>query len=486
MRASAKESTMKLGQISIVHFGSKILASVLGFISTIYIARVLGAGALGTYSIALAVVSWLGLLGTMGITSAISKRVSEKEESGAYASAGVFIVLILFVFISILVAIFQQNMNNYVGFPAALFIIAMVGVLLAYNLVVSLLSGQHLVHVNGLLSPVKTGSRAILQIGAVISGLGVTGLFGGYIFGYMFVTFLGIGVVLKSFREFVIPEWRHFRRIIDYAKFSWLGSLRSNAFNWVDIAVLGLFVSNSFIGYYTAAWNIAQFLIIFGSSISQTLFPEMSKVSTEKDPNAISELVESAVSYAGLILVPGFVGGTILGEHILQIYGPDFAQAGVVLSVLIVATLIQSYQKQFTNTLNAIDQPDLAFKVNLLFIISNLILNAVLIYLYGWIGAATATAGSVAVSLCLSYYYVSSMIDFAIPTGKLLQQWIAAGIMGACIQSILVIEANYFKVNNNIIILLFLISGGAVIYFATLLGISPQFRTTVKENLPLR
>lgn len=476
---------MRLGQISVIHFLSKILSSVLGFAATIYIAQLLGAGVLGTYSVAIAVVSWLGLMGNMGITGAIQKRVSEQEEPAQYAIAGVIIQFALFVFLTLLVVLFRGYINDYVGFEASGYIVGMLAVLLGYNAITGLLNGQHMVHLSGVFSPVKTGSRAGLQIAALFTGLGLSGLLGGYILGYLVVISLGAIIVVRSFEEFTLPQRYHFQRLYSYAKFSWLGGLRSKAFNWVDIVVLGFFVQNAFIGYYTAAWNIAQFLIIFGSSMSQTLFPEMSKISSTYDPEAVSELLNTALSYAGLFLIPGLIGGSILGERILRIYGPDFTQAEIVLAILIVATLIQAYQAQFTTTLNAIDRPDLAFRVNMVFVGANLILNVILIYFYGWIGAAVATASSVAISLCVAYHYLSSIIRINIPIVEIGNQWIAGVLMGGVVFIALRFEDTYINIGHNVVVILSLVALGAAVYFAALLAISAKFRATISDNLPV-
>jgi O-antigen/teichoic acid export membrane protein len=281
-----------------------------------------------------------------------------------------------------------------------------------------------------------------------------------------------------------MPRLRHFRRILSFAKYAWLGGLRSKAFNWVDIALLGFFVSNALIGYYTAAWNIAQFLIIFGTAISRTLFPEMSESAVADDSEAISNLLNTALSYAGLIIIPGLVGGTLIGDRLLRIYGPDFTRAGLVLSVLILATLLQSYQKQFTTTLNALDRPDIAFRINLVFIISNVALNVLLIVAYGWVGAAVATTLSVGISLVIAYGYVDSILEFSIPLREVLKQWIAAGLM-ACLLIVLIrIDARYVSIESNLLFVLLTVPSGAALYFCTLLGLSKRFRTTVRDNLP--
>jgi len=476
---------MRLGQTSIVHFVSKVVASVLGFVATIYIARLLGAEALGIYSLALTIIAWLGIVGNMGVSGAVKKRVSEGEEPGAYAVAGVVLIATLFALLAAVLLTFREQVDAYVGYPATGFVVLMLGVLLGQRYLFSLLDGRHLVHLSGVFSPVKIGGRAALQIAALYLGYEIVGLFGGYVLGYLVVIVLGGAIVLRDLESVAVPGRRHVERLYSYAKFSWLGSLKSQSFNWVDIAVLGFFVSQSFVGYYTAAWNIAAFLIIFGGSLSRTIFPEMSRLSSEDSREAVAELLDSALAYAGIVLVPGLVGGLILGERIMRIYGEGFTRAATVLSILIAACLLQSYQKQITTTLNAIDRPDIAFRVNAVFILSNLVLNVALVTLYGWIGAAIATTIAVAVSLVAGYVSLRTVVDVSVPTGEMARQWIAAGVMGGVVHTGLRIEAAYVDLGHNFALVLFLVGLGAGVYFLTLVGISSRFRQTVVRNLPV-
>ncbi|WP_049986256.1 oligosaccharide flippase family protein [Halobellus rufus] len=477
---------MRLGQTSIIHFVSRLLASALGFVATIAIARILGSDTLGIYYLIISMVSWLGIAVTMGVRGAVTKRISDSEDEAAYAIAGGTISTGLFVVMSVFVLIFQQQVNDYIGYSAAEIVILFLFVNLAQSIVNAILNGQHLVHISGALTPVRIGSRSIVQITALLAGVGITGLFVGYAVGYLLVSVVGLWIIARHLTGASLPLRRHYRDLISYAKYSWLGSLRSRAFNWVDIAILGFFVSSSIIGVYTAAWNIAVFLMLFGGSLSQTLFPEMSSVSAEDDPQSAAGLFETALAYAGLILIPGLVGSSLLGEHLLRVYGEEFTQGTVVLSALIVATLIQGYQRQFTTTLNAIDRPDIAFRINTIFIVANVTLNLGLIPFYGIIGAAVATASSVAISLGVAYIYLSSLIDFSIPIDDIIKQWTAAGVMGVAVYIGLWLESAYLSVNNNLAVVLTLVTLGAAVYFLVLFEISARFRTTVTDNLPSR
>jgi O-antigen/teichoic acid export membrane protein len=362
----------------------------------------------------------------------------------------------------------------------------MLGVTLAGNTVSATLNGQHLVHVAGALSPVNHGSRASTQIAALAAGFGIIGMFGGYVVGYVTFVIAGGIFILRAFPTVGLPRRRHVRRVLSFAKYAWLGGLRSKAFNWVDIALLGVFVQTTLVGYYTAAWNIAQFLAIFGGAVSQTLFPKMSENAADQSLEAVTDLLNSALAFAGLVITPGLVGAALLGERILLIYGSDFARAELVLVVLVGATLLQSYQKQLTTALNALNRPEVAFRVNVAFIAANIVLNVVLIITYGWVGAAVATTVSVGVSLVVAYRYVNSLLEFVIPTRELARQWVASGVMGMVLVGLLWLESSYFTIESNLALVVTLVAVGATLYFTTLLVISPRFRTTIRDNVPER
>ncbi|SFS68440.1 oligosaccharide flippase family protein [Halostagnicola kamekurae] len=475
---------MKIGQTSVVYFVSRIFASLFGFIATIYFARLLGAEPLGIYNLVIGVVSWLAIAGKIGISGAITKRVSEGEEREQYATAGITLIAVLFIILLTSLLLFRPYVNDYLGHPATGYVVLILFVTLSWSIVTSLLTGLHLVHLEGVLSPIKIGGQSLLQIGAVAAGLGVAGLFIGHIAGLVLVTALGGMYAFSRFKKIQLPQKYHYRSLFNYAKFAWLGNLESRMFNYTDVVVLGFFVPSALIGIYSIAWNIAMFLILFSGSISTTLFPEMSKQSVNEDSQSIANLLEDALSYAGLLLIPGLIGGLILGERILRIYGDEFTQGTAVLGILIISALVRAYQKQLLNTLNAIDRPDLSFRANALFVVVNLSLNVALIYLYGWIGAAVATVLSVAVSLVVAHCYLKSLVEYTIPYAEIANQWFAAIIMGVIVYAGLQFENTHTVLGHNAATVVLLVGVGASVYFATLLVISSQFRTTVNRNVP--
>lgn len=467
---------MKLGQTSFVHLISKYTASVLGFLTYVYLARELGAEVLGIYFLLMAVLAWFRLAGTVGIETAIAKRLSEGKQRNEFLTAGLIMYLVIFIILSGSILISRSWLNDYLRGEIAYLLVPLILVAVAMAFVNASLKGQHKVHLASLLSPIDRVLRATLQIGLVLLGFELIGLVLGYI-SAMFVAAV-VGLYYVSYR-ITIPDINHFKSLGSYAKYSWLTRLEGRAFSSADTIVLGFFVSSSLIGIYEIAWNVAAFLGIFSGSLVQTLFPEMSKISSEEETEEVRNLVNKALSYAGLFLIPGFVGAVLIGSEIMAIYSSEFRQGYTVLVILVGANLVFGYKKQMTNILNAIDRPDKAFRISLVFLITNLSLNVGLVYAYDWIGAAVATFVASVIALAMGYRELGKLMDIPLPVLEIGKQVISAFMMGGVIIGVDAV------IHVTVPIAIVLVIAGASIYFSLYLAISPSFRNTVKRNLPV-
>lgn len=468
---------MRIGQTSFFNFGSQILASVLGFAATVLVTNMLGSGVFGTYALVVAVVIWLKTVAIMGVRSAVMKRLSEEGEDDQYITAGALLLVVILTVLSLILIPFSSRLDAYIGQPLTFTVIALTwaSALLAFT--TGVLQGQRLVHLASVLRPLNIGIRSIVQIGAVMIGLGLAGILGGFAAGCLFAALIGILLFVKA--GIARPQWCHFRSLLTYARFSWLGRLSSRTFSSMDTVILGVFVGVSLIGIYEVAWNLASMLAVFATAIRQTLFPEISLVASKDDMAEVTDLLEQGLAYAGLFLLPGLVGSAVVGDLVLRVYGSEFSQGHLVLVLLVFSRLLYGYADQLLTVLNGIDRPDLSFRINGLFIVVNLGLNWVLVWQYGWVGAAVATSVSAAVSLVLAYWYVNEAIDGApIPVAELGRQVFAATVMGSVVYLPRTVLSNTLPAGLALVVL------GVGTYFLILLAISKHFRRTVRENLP--
>lgn len=474
---------MRIGQTSAIVFAAKLLTSALGFVATLYFARILGAEVLGYFALTLTVTKWLQLFGDVGVSSAVKKRMSEGADPDAYFIAGVFIVVLFGIAASIGIIVFREVLNSYIGVEVAEYIIILLIIGLIGSIISSGLEGKRLVHITGLLSPITTGGRSFTQIIFVVAGFELVGMLLGHALGSALTMLIGLSFLSVRFHW---PSAKHFSSLFNYAKYSWLGNLRGRSFNDIDILVLGALVSPKLVGIYSVAWSLTSFVGTFGSSIRQTMFPELSYADAEKKDDLFKNLVADSIAYTGLIAIPGVFGAFLIGDRLLQIYGNEFTQGITVLGLLIVSMLIYDYQSQLQNALNAFNRPDISFKINLIFIFSNLIMNIILVIMFGWIGAAVATLLAAGIGLSLSFYYLRTFLMFDVPTGELGYQLVAALVMALVVGAVrFSIESMVSQIHNSAFVV-GLVVLGAGIYFIVLLSMSRRLRSTVQENSPIR
>lgn len=480
---------MKIGQTSLIVFLSRFLGAALGFVGTVFFARELGAGPLGFYAMVTAIVAWLVLFGQIGLTNAVIKRLSEGEDEGAYMVAGAISVAILALALSVGVLVFRDHIEAYtsgieVHLPVSVvwFIIAFLLLDLSYSIIHAHLKGNHLVHISGAMIPVKTGLRTLLQIGLVLAGLGLLGLFLGYVMGVVIVGLLSMAFISFSPQ---MPTRQHFKSLFDYAKFAWLGGLESRAYNDVDIVILGALVPSALVGTYSVAWSLATFLSLFGNAISQSMFPEISNVSAQNSLKAATGYIEDSLTFAGLIAFPGFVGGTLLSDRILQIYGGEFTRGTEVLWILLLSVVLYNFFQQLLTALNGIDRPDQAFRANAVFIFFNIGLNILFIIEFGWVGAAIASVLSVGLGVCIAFWMVRTQIPISIPIDAIGKQIIASLGMGAVVIGVesTITAANILQ--HNFLLVATLVALGGLVYGTILLAISSQFRAAIIRNMPV-
>jgi O-antigen/teichoic acid export membrane protein len=470
---------MRIGQTSAVHFVSQVTTAVLGFIVTLYVAKALGTqgdDVLGVYYVVIAAVIWLRVISGLGVQTALKKRLSGQSEEGRYLVAGILIQLTILTVIAVALLLAEPFLRSYFRGLPLLWIIGVLFAAVMFKFVTNLLDGLHLVHVSSLLTPFERLVRSIIQIGAVFLGFTVAGLIAGYAIAAFIAALVGTVYVSRSV---ALPTWRHVEDLVSYARFAWLSSVSHRTFAAMDTIVLGIFVADGFIGVYEVAWNLASILAVFGSSVARSMFPAISQLAEEAELEVVAGLVTDSLRFAGVFLIPGVVGAWLLGTDVLRIYGPEFTKGGTILVLLVAARLVYVFQLQFVNALNAIDRPNLAFRVEAVFIVLNVGLNLVLVYRFGWYGAAIATAVSAGISLLFSYRAVASLLPVQLPFRDVGHQCLASLVMGG----VLVVAIRTLP--GTLPISIALIFFGAAVYAVVMILISTTLRRTIRRNIPM-
>lgn len=458
---------MRLGKTVIVRFGSEVVVSIAGFGATFAIARLLGADGLGIYALGIAAIT-VARMPFAGIFRSLTKRISEGHDQGQYVVAGLLCISSLAVLFSGIAFVFDDQINAYVGEPVALLLLLVLLAEAAMGVIAGTLNGQKNVALHGVLKAVERTGRTAGQIALVLVGLGVAGLFIGHAASLFVVA--ALGALFVKHRP-SIPDREIVHDLLSYAKYSWLTDLRSTTFGWMDTIVLGFFVASSLIGIYEVSWMLSSFLALLSISIRGALFPEISELSADEAYDEIHHFLNEGLVFTGFVLIPGFFGALAIGDDVLRIYGPEFTEGVYVLLLLILARTADAYATQLASAIDAVNRPDVTFRINLAFIAVNLSLNVVLVYSFGWYGAAVATLLSGLVILALAYRSLTGLIGRPdIPYGEIGKELSGGVIMFVCVYLLddLLPTGHYYTV--------FMVFLGVAIYLAATLATSRRIR----------
>lgn len=463
---------MNIARSSFKLFLGNTANAVLGLVGITYFARELGAAPLGAYFLFEALLGMLAISTDFGLRGAVEKRISEGDDRGNFLTSAILLKLLLLGIVIVTIFVFRQYIDSYIGVPVAMLLIVALILREAASLSLSVLNGE-----------LRVGETAILRFARQATWLLAGGIFvwsGFETIGLIYGLIAGLTVVLiwgwyKVSIEFQSPTKKHAISLINYGKYNLVSGVGGLLYNWMDVALIGFFLSQSHVAAYEIAWRITSATLLFSRALARTIFPQISEWSAADAPDQIESLIPETLTPTLFLVVPAFAGSMLLADDILRnVFGPEYVIAALPLMILMFDEVTEAVQLVFGRSLQGIDRPDLAAIATIVGISLNLLLNVILIWNFGLIGAAVATTiASLVGGAGLHAYFLSRSIKIQLPTRELV------GLALASIGMLLILYpfTRIFAVDSVISVVAF-IGFGAVLYGGFVLFI-PSLRAKV-------
>ncbi|WP_247000831.1 flippase [Halosolutus gelatinilyticus] len=437
---------------------------VLGYVT---FARILDAQLFGVFVLFIAVTSVFEVFLDLGIDKAMEKRISEQRNAvppGDVLTTGLLLKTGSMLLVATILIASRGYIDSYVGADVTMLLVPVLVAQQLGWLILAILRGEQSVATAEYLTLVQNVVFVLLGVLLILRGFGVEGLITGYGLGWLVLSVVGYRLISTELGTFSIDI---VRSLFDFSWYNFVASsVMTASYRWIDILLIGFFLTRTDVAAYEVAWQISVVFLLLPQAIALTLFPSVSERATQGQFDEIERLVPTVITWSIVIVVPGVIGGLVLGNEILSlIFGPEFAIAAAALVIILFGKIAESLNYVFGTLLLAIDRPGLVAKTALVFVALNVGLNVALIPRYGIVGAAVATTMAYFLFTAMNATYLSKYVRLTVNVDEVGTSVLSALAMGSVLWGV----QELVRI-DSLVVLLATVAFGGVVYTAALLS----------------
>ena len=367
-------------------FAAENVNAIIGWIALLFVARKMGASAIGEFSFALSLVGSFTFIAFFGFKMAHVKRISEGLDLGK--CIGTFLSIRLFL-ISVMLLTFIFSYWFWTGFLGKeIYDIQTPGLLLTvvFYYIIFLIVGVMPATFSGLEQSARvaipnivgTTIRSFIFIAAALMGLGVIWLARAYLIGVILVGIFSYWY----FRDLPIskPDSDTFNSYKIYALPVAAASIFGVLRQYIDKIFIGIFWTEYQVGLYFGVQRIALFIGTMALAIEGMLLPAISSLHASKKGNEIRTLVHDAERYVAMVCIPLVVMTIVWSSEIILVFiSKEFIPASNILKILALVALVRVLNRPWSVALRGSDRPDLTSILSILCSILSIILMLILV-----------------------------------------------------------------------------------------------------------
>ncbi len=416
---------------SLIAFLSSIGVTVIGFFTTIYIAHNAGPTALGGFFLLLAYVGIIGLFTDGGISGAALQRISEGESPDEYFTAHVAVrVVLLAATLTVLIAVrplfVDLNQSGlFLWLLVALVVSAVAGI------VSTGVYGSGKVGILQIADLANNIIRVTVQVIAVYLGYSVGGLAAGFVAGIiagLLINFRVLSMKIVTFGR------RNISRLLSFSGWAFITGLTGALMGYADTILVGYFLSNSEIGMYRTSFQLATIALFVMIALRTALYPKIASWMKEGAIGSVETALARAITYSLALAVPAACGAWVLGSSLLYyLYGASFVAAGPALSLLFMVELVTVFLSLETMCLGALDMPKNVFQLTAIGAVSTILLDILLIPMFGITGAAFALLLGTGIFALAAHVVLKKRIQVRIEKKPVASIIISSVVMALCV-----------------------------------------------------
>ena len=421
---------------SLLMVGQPLLLNILSLFAIGYIARVLGQTDYGRFTFAFALVAMLFPFANLGLRAVTVRHVAQHRDTAAGFIDTILSARIMLALLTVTAGAIGMSLTGYAWETKLVVYLALTTIVLqsATTTFYDVFEAHECLQRIALGQVVAGTILTILSVAVLFVGFRLTGLTVVYVVGSVLALVMAWTQFVRHHHRpaVAIDIRRSWQRIVEGAPF-FVPSLIASAGSKVGIMILAGVSGDAAVGLYGAASGLVERLLIIPDGICSAFYPTMIGL-YQRSPQEAGQLFRKFFFYLLLLGLPIAVGTTLLAGPILAlVYGRGFADGARILQILAwwtFATFASSLQFW---TLGAIHRERVGGLIAIGATVTNVLLSAILIPVYGATGAAAATLGSALLSFVLATGVLSRCLAVRLVDPRQLAKVVVAVAMMALV-----------------------------------------------------
>lgn len=266
----------------------------------------------------------------------------------------------------------------------------------------------------------RAATITILSILFLHFGLGILSPAFAYVVSVLFLLVIYSPLFLRIYPDFFrkssLLGKKYFLKILKYGVMIAIGISSYVIILQTDTLMITYFRTLKEVGLYQAAVPIALIIIFFAQATATVLYPLSSELWVKKKKHLLSMGINMIYKYFFIFIFPMAAILFSFPKLVLTLlFGPEFVGAATVLKVFAFGAILLSFYLMNQAVLQGIGKPKVIAKIIIFAALFNVIINFILIPIYGMMGAVTATILSYLVAFVLASFQMRKVFGIKVP-----------------------------------------------------------------------
>ena len=402
----------KIARGAILLFSTSVITAIFLYLSKIFLARILGPTQYGLFVLSMTIGYIFSSFTQSGVAPAISyfiPRYRKKKGLPSVVSTLFWISSLVILVIAVLFLVFPNFIGIIFGEPLIVnylpYILLFIIVYTYTNFFVNIFRSYENAKIPALVSLLR--SSLFLFVGVSLTYIYRSFFTPLLVYILIYIFLLSVLIYLsRNLIKFYKPSKKYAKSIIYFSFSMFIVGILSMILRWTDVWMISYFMESKWVGIYNVATSTAFVLNFFIGAFMFLFFPIATKLISEGRKKEVKDLATKVLYWDNLIIIPIFTLFFLFSRPIVNIlFGIKYIFAAVPMSVLAVGVLFRNVLGTNGNILLALNQKRKIVYSSLIGVIVNIILNFILIPIYGISGAAVATTISISLTFILRYLF---------------------------------------------------------------------------------